>query len=78
MAGTDSVAKVDEEKLKGELKVELQNSEARVIAQVEFVRGVVDHVSRSNVILNIGSPDHNAYLDFTIIAPPSDDASIFP
>lgn len=66
------------EKLKGELKVEMQNSEAQVIAQVEFVRGFLYHLIRSNVILNIGSSDINVDLYFTIIVPPFDDVATFP
>lgn len=49
----------------------MQNSEARVIAQVESVRDVVDHLSRSNIILNIGYHGFNAYPYLTTTAPPS-------
>lgn len=56
----------------------MQNSEARVIALVESMRVVVDDLGRSNVILNIDSPDINADLDFTTTAPPFDDAVTIP
>lgn len=62
MTQIDSVTKAVEqswEKMKGELKVEVQNSKARVISQVEYVRGVIDHQSRSNVILSMDSLDIN-------------------
>lgn len=62
MARIDSMVKESEEsqvklknKLKYELKVGMQASEARVTSQVDFVRVVVDHLGRSNVILNIFS-----------------------
>lgn len=42
-------------KLKYELKVGMQASKARVTSQVDSMRVVVDHLGRSNVILNIFS-----------------------
>lgn len=56
----------------------MQNYEAQVLVQVESIRVVVDHLGRSNIILNIGSPDINANLDFTATTPPSDDATTIP
>lgn len=55
----------------------MQNFKARVISQVESVKVVIEHVSRSSIILNNGSPDLNAYPDFTT-TPPSDDFVTFP
>ncbi|KAI5422239.1 hypothetical protein KIW84_045634 [Lathyrus oleraceus] len=81
MEQIDSVAKTSEEsreKLKGELEVETPNSEAWVIAQVESMRGVVHHLSRFNVIINIVSPDFNADTDLKATAPASDDVATFP
>lgn len=74
----DSVTKEYEKNHNGELKAEFHNSKARVIAQVESVRGVVDHLSRSNAILNIGSPNLNADPDCTTTTPPFDDVHSFP
>lgn len=56
----------------------MQNFEARVISQVEFMRVVVDHLGISNVILNIGSHDINANPYFTITTPSSGDTTTIP
>lgn len=85
MAHIDSVAKESEEsrmklnnELKAKLKAEMQYFEARVNAQVDSVRVVIDFLCRSNFILNIGSPDVNPKLNVSATAPPSDDVDAIP
>lgn len=81
MTKTNSMDKASEEgreKLKVELKDELHNYESRVLVQVESVRAILDHLGKSDVILNIGSSHINADPDFTITTPHSDDATILP
>lgn len=73
----DSVTKESEEsqgKLRSELKAKMQDYEAQVTTQVDFVKVVVGNLGRSNIIFKIGYTNISEYPYVTIITPTSDDA----
>ncbi|KAL5072979.1 hypothetical protein RYX36_011963 [Vicia faba] len=78
MAFIDSVSKESEdsqEKLKEELKAEMQVFKARVIVQVYSMRDIVHHLGISNVIFSICPSDHGLEPNVPIpYVTPSDDA----
>ncbi|CAI8614080.1 unnamed protein product [Vicia faba] len=57
VSNNDEQSKVNLENPRDDLKVRIEVFEARVVAQVEYVRVIVDHLSRTNDILNIGPYD---------------------
>lgn len=61
----------------------MQASKARVLAQVKFVRAVVEHIGSSTLIFPLDPSDFDPELtdpvpDPTVVAPPTDEANDLP
>lgn len=44
-------------KLEEELKAEMQSGEAQIIAQVDSMKVVVEHLGKTYIVFPLGSPD---------------------
>lgn len=58
----------------------MQVGETRGIAQVDYVRVVIEHLGKTTLIfpVDFDSESSNPILDTTTVAPPSDEASDLP